>query len=1185
MKKIIGKISALAIAISAITLFVFGCGSTDNGGDGDHTCENMCPVCGYCIDVDCYADACWDKCGDALLYDAGFEAIDLKVAKSNVTATTALGCVTDFNKANNSSITFKVDASETATVTLMVTVGKTSAKDVFTDVTAVTVNGEKLERSTFIPVYEPEIDSNRFTEICLGCVELTAGENYFMFVAEGDGENSHDFKKLTIIGDGYYTLLQSSGLAHECSTVCVTCGGCNDFTCYNDGCAVKCTCDGGAPATLFWVCDERCETNRPVNAELDGIGCTWNAETRMKYVIGASEAGKITLGAVVSRDSKAVKFTDQFVITVNGISVKGEGVIPASDGGGREWNNYGLVVIGEIELVAGRNEIVFSQTPRRDVTNCAYNFQSMVLFGNGVYDWHIDEPSDTADEHLCAVCGGCPEDNCEFHDAECVCVPYDIGWKHADISGANKANEKENCIGVAAYNKLSRIEYTVVSNGGGKARMSFNVSCLPSEPYVNTIFHTVKVNGAPISTDAKIPKGVKWTDYKTVYIGAVDMQDGINTVVIEYTTPNSDNSVNFRSLVLASDTLVFEPFAGHEMTKHDAVAATCTSDGNIEYYTCSCHGTVFADADGKTEITLEATKIVATGHSYASELKVNGAKTDYEPNDTFDTSGMTVTLDCENCDDGDIVLSDEQYVLSKTTALDVSDSSITVSYKHDGKTYEYVLAINVAHTHVLGELVAAVDATCETAGNAAYYECGVCGKYYADAQATDEITDPVIAALGHSLGDVVARVEPTCIATGNIEYYECGSCNKRFIDAEANDTAENTVLEIDPAAHNRIAVRNNSMHYCYDCKNAIGYEFGLDRLTDVSKAPGKDGIGSSWNIESRFTYNIIAEKAGVVMLFVYLSRDTKEKAFTDIYKVYVNGSDRAFVGTGVVKAYPKREWAVYDRIQVGDIELVQGLNTIKFSFTPVTEDNGGDGLAYNFKKIMLVGDGEYSWAFCDICDGCIVDVCEHDGHDGCVCGKLFSFCGMDDRVLYETSDGVGKNWAENEMNLSGKNGRTETTKFYIRATENTTAKLYLNCSAISGSDRWHVAFNATWSVTVNGVDKQSATEHHDEQFMAGDGVSSRFLYYKYELVCEIELVAGVNEIVFTSTGKEALNMRDIAFTNVADAELSLADPREYVAPHACENACPTCGNCTDATCDVDVCKPKCECVPAPETVV
>ena len=242
-------------------------------------------------------------------------------------------------------------------------------------------------------------------------------------------------------------------------------------------------------------------------------------------------------------------------------------------------------------------------------------------------------------------------------------------------------------------------------------------------------------------------------------------------------------------------------------------------------------------------------------------------------------------------------------------------------------------------------------------------------------------------------------------------------------------------------------------------------------------------------------------------------------------------------------------------------------------------------MAYNFKKIMLVGDGEYSWAFCDICDGCIVEACGHDGHDGCVCGKLFSFCGMDDRVLYETSDGVGKNWAENEMNLSGKNGRTETTKFYIRATENTTAKLYLNCSAISGSDKWHVAFNATWSVTVNGVDKQSATEHHDEQFMAGDGVSSRFLYYKYELVCEIELVAGVNEIVFTSTGKEALNMRDIAFTNVADAELSLADSSEHAAPHACENTCPTCGDCTDATCDVDVCKPKCECMPASESVI
>ena len=42
------------------------------------------------------------------------------------------------------------------------------------------------------------------------------------------------------------------------------------------------------------------------------------------------------------------------------------------------------------------------------------------------------------------------------------------------------------------------------------------------------------------------------------------------------------------------------------MTKTDAKAATCTEDGNNEYYTCSACGKAFKDADGKIETTVEA---------------------------------------------------------------------------------------------------------------------------------------------------------------------------------------------------------------------------------------------------------------------------------------------------------------------------------------------------------------------------------------------------------------------------------------------------------------------------------------------------------------------------------------------------------------------------------------------------
>lgn len=56
------------------------------------------------------------------------------------------------------------------------------------------------------------------------------------------------------------------------------------------------------------------------------------------------------------------------------------------------------------------------------------------------------------------------------------------------------------------------------------------------------------------------------------------------------------------------------PATGHNMTKTDAVKPTCIDDGNIEYYSCDVCGKLFADAEGKTEITDVVDP--ATGHTW-----------------------------------------------------------------------------------------------------------------------------------------------------------------------------------------------------------------------------------------------------------------------------------------------------------------------------------------------------------------------------------------------------------------------------------------------------------------------------------------------------------------------------------------------------------------------------------------
>ena len=54
----------------------------------------------------------------------------------------------------------------------------------------------------------------------------------------------------------------------------------------------------------------------------------------------------------------------------------------------------------------------------------------------------------------------------------------------------------------------------------------------------------------------------------------------------------------------------------HSLAKTEAKAATCTEDGNTEYWTCGTCGKIFGDAAGKTEITLAETVIPVTNHNY-----------------------------------------------------------------------------------------------------------------------------------------------------------------------------------------------------------------------------------------------------------------------------------------------------------------------------------------------------------------------------------------------------------------------------------------------------------------------------------------------------------------------------------------------------------------------------------------
>ena len=100
----------------------------------------------------------------------------------------------------------------------------------------------------------------------------------------------------------------------------------------------------------------------------------------------------------------------------------------------------------------------------------------------------------------------------------------------------------------------------------------------------------------------------------------------------------------------------------------------------------------------------------------------------------------------------------------------------------------------VEHRHELS-FVGEHSATCDEAGNRAYYICNGCGKWFFDGNGKNEIEDKddVVLAAGHNLR-LVERKESTCTADGNLAYYICLGCGKWYTngsgDTEIVDKSE-----------------------------------------------------------------------------------------------------------------------------------------------------------------------------------------------------------------------------------------------------------------------------------------------------------------------------------------------------------------------------------------------------------
>ena len=247
------------------------------------------------------------------------------------------------------------------------------------------------------------------------------------------------------------------------------------------------------------------------------------------------------------------------------------------------------------------------------------------------------------------------------------------------------------------------------------------------------------------SVEAEKTSKIPHTLTKTEYKAATCTEDG-NT---EYYTCSvcgkifKDESGTQETSVEAEKLVA----TGHSLTKTEAKAATCTEDGNNEYYTCSACGKIFKDADGKTVTTVEAEKIAATGHTMTK----------------IEAKSATCTED-----------GNKEYYTCSACGKAFKDA--------DGKIVTTVEAEKIAATGHTMTKTEAKAATCTEDGNIAYWHCSVCNKYFSDENGTNETTLPDTVVKAHHTMTKTEAKAATCTEEGNNAYYTCSVCGKIFKD-------------------------------------------------------------------------------------------------------------------------------------------------------------------------------------------------------------------------------------------------------------------------------------------------------------------------------------------------------------------------------------------------------------------
>jgi transposase-like protein len=249
-----------------------------------------------------------------------------------------------------------------------------------------------------------------------------------------------------------------------------------------------------------------------------------------------------------------------------------------------------------------------------------------------------------------------------------------------------------------------------------------------------------------ITEIVEIPaKNHDWGDPKSVDWDSLDTATG--SVKVNYVCGNDDTHTKQETVTAAMDITQQQTEDDPELTKFTVTVGNFTDNKTVETKAAAGH----------------------TTHTYTVPVRLDWVG---------DTTTAKATFKCSKCEE--TVQYDATVTpVTKTPATCTEAAVWTYTAHYDGFTdISKDVTVGSPAGHTL-EKTNAVPATCTTAGTEAYWTCSVCHKMFSDADAQNEIENPVaIPASGHVWGEWTQTTAPTA-STKGVETRECSNCHEK----------------------------------------------------------------------------------------------------------------------------------------------------------------------------------------------------------------------------------------------------------------------------------------------------------------------------------------------------------------------------------------------------------------------